>query len=36
MLGKLRYYVDKKTALLMYLQAVLAFCDYGVFLTSIL
>ena len=32
MLGKLRYYVDKKTALLIYKQAVLPYFDYGGFL----
>ena len=32
MLGKLRYFVDKKTALLIYKQAVLPYFDYGGFL----
>ena len=32
MLGKLRYYVDKGTALLIYKQAVLPYFDYGGFL----
>ena len=31
-LGKLRYFVDKKTALLIYKQAVLPYFDYGGFL----
>ena len=32
MLGKLRYFVDKVTALLIYKQAVLPYFDYGGFL----
>ena len=32
MLGKLRYYIDKKTSLLIYKQAVLPYFDYGGFL----
>ena len=32
MLGKLRYFVDKHTALLIYKQAVLSYFDYGGFL----
>ena len=32
MLGKLRYFIDKSTALLIYKQAVLPYFDYGVFL----
>ena len=35
MLGRLRYYVDSKTALLIYKQAVLPYFDY-VFLISLL
>ena len=31
MLGKLRFFVDKNTALLIYKQAVLPYFDYGVF-----
>ena len=32
MLGKLRYFIDKDTALLIYKQAVLPYFDYGGFL----